>query len=82
MRTSTRKVAKPSGHGYKQSQLFEMENWLNSDQAAEYLGITANSLRIRISRGTIRPDARFGRLLRFRRESLDRLLSTNQWRTR
>ena len=48
--------------------------WLTSKEAAEYLRISGNNLRTKISRGEITVDGRLGRTLRFRRDSLDKLL--------
>lgn len=48
--------------------------WLDSKQAAEYLSISVENLRTKVSRGEIPVDGRLGRSLRFRREKLDQLL--------
>lgn len=48
--------------------------WLNSKEAAEYLSISVENLRVKISRGQIRPDGKLGRTLRFSKEKLDQLI--------
>lgn len=59
----------------KKSKFFENEIvWLDSKQAAEYLCITVENLRTKVSRGEVPVDGRLGRSLRFRREKLDQLL--------
>ena len=50
--------------------------WLNSKEAAEYLRISENNLRVKVSRGEIPVHGRLGRSLRFRRDELDKLLET------
>ena len=50
--------------------------WLNSKEASEYLRISENNLRVKVSRGEIPVDGRLGRSLRFRRDELDKLLET------
>ncbi len=58
-----------------QSKIFKNEIvWLDSKQAADYLCITVENLRTKVSRGEIPVDGRLGRNLRFRRERLDQLL--------
>jgi excisionase family DNA binding protein len=61
----------------KFSQFFENMNneWLSTRQAAAYLGITENNLRNKVSRGIISVDGRLGKSLRFKKTSLDNLLS-------
>ena len=44
--------------------------WLNAQEAARYLRLSENALRIQIFRGRI-PVHRFGRRLRFRLSELD-----------
>jgi len=51
--------------------------WLNSKEAAEYLRISENNLRVKVSRGDIPVHGRLGRSLRFRREELDNLLKSS-----
>jgi len=51
--------------------------WLNTREAAEYLRISENNLRVKVSRGEIQVDGRLGRSLRFKREELDRLLESS-----
>ena len=50
--------------------------WLDSKEAAEYLRISVNNLRVKVSRGEIPIHGKLGRTWRFRREELDRLLET------
>ena len=58
----------------KQDDLLHLNNWLNTREAAEYLRISPNNLRVKVSRGEIQVDGRLGRTLRFRREKLDEFL--------
>jgi len=49
-------------------QLFENQNskeWLTTNEAAEFLGVTPNALRIMVYRGQV-PVYKFGKRLRFR----------------
>ena len=48
--------------------------WLSTDEAAAYLRISANALRICVHRGQVRVH-RFGRRLRFKVDELRELLS-------
>jgi excisionase family DNA binding protein len=60
----------------KNNQLFEMMNrreWLSTEEAGEYLRMSANAIRIRVHRGQIIPH-RFGRSLRFKPAELDALI--------
>ena len=57
-------------------KFFENLIWLNSKEAAEYLRISENNLRVKVSRGEIPVQGRLGRCLRFRRDELDKLLET------
>ena len=59
-----------------QDRLFDNLIWLNSKEAAEYLRISENNLRVKVSRGEIPVHGRLGRSLRFRRDELDKLLET------
>lgn len=49
------------------------EPWLTSTEAAAHLGISLGSLRNKVSNGTV-PRHKLGRLNRFLRSELDRLL--------
>lgn len=51
--------------------------WLNTTQAAEYLGLTARGLEGYVRRGQIRPYKPFGRLL-FDVDELDRIVVTSR----
>ena len=57
-------------------EFFENLIWMTSKEAAEYLRISENNLRVKISRGEIPVNGRLGRSLRFRRDELDKLLET------
>lgn len=60
---------------YKSSSIFDNRIvWFNSKEAAEYLRITVENLRVKVSRGEIPVNGRLGKSLRFRREALDQLL--------
>lgn len=56
--------------------LFENEIWLDTVEAASYLRISVNSLRIRISRGQVIP-FRLGKRLRFKKSQLDNLITAS-----
>ena len=58
------------------NKLFDNLIWLNSKEAAEYLRISDNNRRVKVSRGEIPVHGRLGRSLRFRRDELDNLLET------
>lgn len=62
----------------KSKQFFEKVNneWMNTKEAAEYLRISENNLRVKISRGEIPVHGRLGRSWRFRRDKLDELLNS------
>ena len=47
--------------------------WLSTNEAARYLSMTTNALRIRVHRGQVRA-YKIGRSLRFRIAELDRAL--------
>ena len=54
----------------------ETLTWLVTEEAARYLRMTANALRIMVYRGYIRP-RKLRRRLYFRRIELDRLLESS-----
>lgn len=59
--------------------LFENEivvEWLTSKEAARYLGLTPNALRIMVCRGKVK-SYKLGSLLRFRISDLRYLLKVN-----
>ena len=49
------------------------EAYLTTEQAAVYLGLSVEALRMRVYRGQL-PTRRLGRHLRFKRSELDQLL--------
>ena len=51
-------------------------DWLNADQAADYLVLSRRALYEAVRRGEI-PAYRLGRRLRFRKKELERLLQGN-----
>lgn len=55
---------------------FDNQKWMNTKEAAEYLRISENNLRVKISRGEIPVHGRLGRNWRFRRDRLDELLNS------
>lgn len=57
--------------------LFENQKWMNSREAANYLRISENSLRIKVSRGEIKP-YRLGKRLRFKRSELDCMMELSK----
>ena len=58
-------------------QLFENEIWFDSKEAADYLRITENSLRIKVHRGELHA-YRLGRSLRFKKSELFWLLEISK----
>jgi excisionase family DNA binding protein len=56
--------------------LFDNLIWLNSREAAEYLRITVDNLRLKVHRGQLKPRYLNGRL-RFKRSELDDLLESS-----
>jgi len=58
-------------------EIFDIRReWLDTKAAANYLGVTAANLRVKIHRGQIRADGRLGSRPMFRRESLDKQLES------
>lgn len=57
-------------------QLFENLIWLNSNEAAQYLRVSPKALRVWVCRGVIIP-YKLGRLNRFKRKDLDRLIESS-----
>ena len=49
-------------------------DWLDIDQAAEYLGVSVRTMRRYLAGGKLQAHRLTGRLLRFRREELDAYL--------
>ena len=62
--------------GKRSLMLFDNKKWMNTKEAAEYLSISENNLRVKISRGEIPVHGRLGRNWRFRRDRLDELLNS------
>jgi excisionase family DNA binding protein len=62
--------------GKRSLMLFDNQKWMNTKEAAEYLRISENNLRVKISRGEIPVHGRLGRNWRFRRDRLDELLNS------
>lgn len=50
--------------------------WMNSKDAAQFLGITPNALRVKVCRGEVK-SYKLGRFLRFHRRDLQDLLKPN-----
>lgn len=83
----SKSLNKQQNHSYKSNQgntsnvsplLFNnLSIWLNSKEAAEYLRISVENLRVKVSRGEIQVDGRLGKCLRFRREKLQKLLESS-----
>ncbi len=64
-------------HTHGPEKLFEKNNnWMNTFEAAQYLRISENNLRVKVSRGEIPVNGKLGRIWRFRRDELDRLLES------
>lgn len=57
--------------------LFDNLVWMTSAEAAKYLRISANAIRVAVCRGQISA-RRFRRKLYFRKNELDRLLETSR----
>ncbi len=70
-------IIKKNGRVVSSGQLFEnridVEGWLNSKQAADYLKISTNALRMMVHRGAI-SSYHFGRRLRFKLEDCQALI--------
>ena len=63
--------------GVDLAQIFENEierKWLNTEEAARYLSITANALRIMVFNGKVK-HSKFGRRLRFKVQDLEALFT-------
>ena len=58
-----------------ENQFSVKREWLTSQQAAEFLGISVGSLRNKIYNGLIKPSGKLGRLNRFLIRDLEELLS-------
>jgi excisionase family DNA binding protein len=52
-------------------------DWLTTKEAAQYLRISQNNLRVKVHRGDVAISGRLGNRLRFRRSELDKLLEGN-----
>lgn len=65
-----------SGLKYKKDTLFNNLTWMTSREAAEYLRISQNNLRVMIYRGKLIP-YKFNNRNRFKREELDRLIESS-----
>ena len=74
-----KKIDSPIEHKYKRSKSIfnNRTEWLDSKHAAEYLCISVENLRVKISRGQISVDGKIGNSLRFKRRELDKLLETS-----
>jgi excisionase family DNA binding protein len=57
-------------------RLFDNLIWLDAKEAASYLRISVNALRIKACRGEI-PKYKLGRTLRFKKVELDNLLESS-----
>lgn len=66
-----------NGSPYYKKALFDNLIWLNTKEAAEFLRISPNSLRIMVCRGEI-PSYRLGKRLRFKKSELDKLLESSK----
>jgi excisionase family DNA binding protein len=55
----------------------QTSTWLDTEQAATYLGISVGQLRNKTSNGKV-PYTKFDRLNRYNRDDLDALLSKNK----
>lgn len=52
-----------------------MENWMNVEQTAEYVGLSAYTVRRLAKEGAL-PAAKIGRSYRFKREDIDEYVRT------
>jgi excisionase family DNA binding protein len=59
--------------------LFDNLVWMTSAEAAHYLRISTNALRVAVCRGQINA-RRFRRKLYFRKNELDRMLETSRFK--
>lgn len=64
-------------NGYYAPPLFDNLIWLNTKEAAFYLRISENNLRVKVNRRQVIAQRLNGRL-RFKKASLDRLLELNE----
>lgn len=55
----------------------DSNKFLNTKKASEYLGISQNALRIKVSRGQLKPQYFLGRY-RFRKDYLDSLMRNSR----
>ncbi len=60
----------------KKEMIYKDLIWLTTKEAAEYLRVSLGSLKNLVYRGFLRP-RKLGRLNRFKKEELDRLLDTS-----
>lgn len=60
----------------QKKSFFDNLIWLNSKEAAEYLRITVENLRLKVHRGQLKPRYLQSRL-RFRKSELDSLLESS-----
>lgn len=58
------------------TMLFDNLIWLNTNEAASYLRISENSLRVKVCRDEV-PSYKLGRNLRFKKDELDKLLESS-----
>jgi excisionase family DNA binding protein len=64
-----------SSESISTNQLFDSTNskeWMTAHEAADFLGVTTNALRIRVHRGQITAYKLGPRMLRFRRRDLQK----------
>ena len=73
VKTSVNPVCSQCG----EQRFFDNSIWLNTKEASEYLRISIGSLKNFVYRGVITP-RKLGRLNRFKRDELDRLLERSQ----
>ena len=57
----------------KSNSMKSQEQWINTEEAAQFLGVTTRTIANYRERGMI-PFAQVGRVIRYRREDLNRFL--------
>lgn len=73
-------IEKPSGKCYKDETIFDNLTWLTTKEAAKYLRLTVNALRLKVHRKEL-PFYKMGlnaraRAIRFKKSDLDSLLQS------
>lgn len=57
-----------------ENQISVKKEWLSSQEAADYMGVSVGSFRNKVCNGLIKPRGKLGRLNRFHIRDLEKLL--------